>query len=224
MGSSSDKPMNCRVFKRSLYHFQSDELTAAERSAFEEHLHACPPCAARLEVEEGLLRGLKARLAPASAPPGLETRIREQMRQASRERSPGVHWIRRPWFAAMAASVLLALLLVPGSNLFQTTSAITRVIEVVTVVDHQCDLAGLTHEQQRLCTKSDHLNALRRDDGTYWHVSVDDRTGRDMSTAAALRGRRMRVEGVLYESIRTLQVERAEEAAPRSASLVFSGL
>ena len=96
--------MNCSAFKRDLYHFQADELPAAERDAYHEHLDACAPCAALLEVEQALLRGLRARLTPAAPPPGLETRVREQLRQAGRSSRPGLDWVRKPWFAAMVTA------------------------------------------------------------------------------------------------------------------------
>ena len=214
--------MNCSAFKRSLYHFQADELPAAERAVFQEHLNECAPCAALLEVEEGLLRGLKARLTPTSPPPGLETRVREQIRQARRSSRSRLDWIRRPWVVAMAASILLALLVIPPRN--NESSSLVRVTRVVTVVDFDCDNAGRSLEQQRQCTHPKHLNALKLDDGGYWQVSLDHEVGRELITERSLRGTRMRVEGLLYERIRTLQVDRAEEVGLQTASLVFSGL
>ena len=214
--------MNCSAFKRDLYHFQADELPAAERAAYHEHLNACAPCAALLEVERGLLRGLKARLAPTPPPPGLETRVREQLRQAGRPSRPGLDWIRKPWFAALAASVLLALLVIPSHNL--ESSSPVRVTRVATVVDFDCDNAGASFEQQRQCTHPKHLNALKLDEGGYWQISLDHAVGRDLITERSNRGTRMRVEGWFYERIRTLQVNRAEQVGLETASLVFSGL
>jgi len=213
--------MNCTAFKRDLYHFQADELPADECAAYHEHLNACAPCAALLELESGLLRGLRARLAPAPLPPGLETRVREQLRQAGRSRRPGFDWLRRPWFAALTASVLLALLVIPSFSLEAPSP--TRVNRVVTVVDFDCDNAGLAVAQQRLCTHPKHLNALRLDDGGYWQISLDHAAGRELITDRTIRGARMRVEGWFFERIRTLQVERAEEVGIAEASLRFSG-
>ena len=197
------------------------ELPAAERAVCDEHLNACAPCAAWLEVEEGLLRGLKTRLTPAPPPPGLETRVREQLRQAGRSSRPRFDWVRKPWFAAMAASVLLAVLVVPTRNI--ESSSLTRVTRVVTVVDFDCDNAGRSYEQQRQCAQPKHLNALKLDEGGYWHVSLDHEVGRELITERPIRGTRMRVEGLFYERIRTLQVDRAEEVGLETASLVFSG-
>lgn len=214
--------MNCSAFKRSLYHFQADELPAVERAVFHEHLNACAPCAALLEVEEGLLRGLKARLTPVPPPPGLETRVREQMRQVGLSSRPRLDWIRRPWVVAMAASILLAVLVLPPRDI--ESSALVRVTRVVTVVDFDCDNAGRSFEQQRQCTHPKHLNALKLDEGGYWQVSLDHEVGRELITERRIRGTRMRVEGLLYERIRTLQVDRAEEVHLETASLIFSGL
>ncbi|NIW35703.1 MAG: hypothetical protein GWN32_03930, partial [Gemmatimonadetes bacterium] len=68
--------MNCHLFKDSIVHFQAGELSAEEHEAMLEHLNGCEGCARRLEVEEGILRGVKAKLDREVAPPGLETRIR----------------------------------------------------------------------------------------------------------------------------------------------------
>ncbi len=200
--------MNCDAFKREIYHFQAGELTAEQWSACRDHADRCPPCAELLEVEEALLRGLKRRLRPASPPPGLETRVRVELRRAASSRRPGIGWLRQPWFAALAASLLLALLVIPANDFGTPVS--TRVSRVVTVVDFDCDSAGLPVDRQRLCTHPRHLNALKLDGGGHWHVSLDDAAGRNLSTDRSLRGSRLRVEGLLYERIRTLHVERAD--------------
>jgi hypothetical protein len=213
--------MNCTAFKRDLYHFQADELPAAERAAYLEHIDACVPCAELLEVERGLLRGLRSRLAPTPAPPGLETRIREQLRQARGSRRPGLDWIRRPWFAALAASVLLGVLLLPAQGLESLTLA--RVSREVTVVDYDCDAAGRSFGQQRLCTHPKHLNALKLENGDYWQISLDHPVGRELITDREIRGTRMFVEGWFYERIQTLQVDRADPIGVEAASLGFWG-
>ena len=215
--------MDCRVFSKSLYHFQADELPRAERESFERHLTACPPCARRHEIEEGLLRGLRARLTPAQAPPGLETRIRAQFEQNRAGRRSATAWIRTPWFAAIAASILLAVLLVPGQGLIRT-SAVERVDRVVTLVDRACDSAGRSFEQQRGCERPKHLNAFKLEDGTYWDLSLDRDAARDLVTAREMRGTRMHVEGWLYERIDTLQLESAQPIGPASTRLTFHGL
>jgi len=213
--------MNCSAFKRDLYHYQADELPAVERAVYDEHLNGCAPCAALLEVEQALLRGLRARLSPVAPPPGLETRVRERLRQAGRSSRSGPDWVRKPWFAAAAAAVLLALLVIPTLNLESSPPA--YVSRVVTVVDFDCDNAGRPFDQQRLCTHPKHLNALKLDDGGYWQISLDSKVGRELITERAIRGTRMRVEGRFYERIRTLQLDRADEVGLETARLGFSG-
>jgi len=217
--------MNCSVFKRDLYHFQADELPAAERAAYIEHAGACAQCAALMEVEEGLLRGLKIRLTPGPLPPGLETRIREQLRRSTRSSRPGLDWVRKPWFAAIAASTLLAVLVLPN-NLRPSPSparSLAPVSRVVTVVDFNCDRAGRPYEQQRLCADHTHLNALKLEEGGYWQIGSDRQAGRELITDRAIRGARMRVEGLFFERTRTLHVERAAEFGVEAASLSSSG-
>ncbi|NIM63568.1 MAG: hypothetical protein GTN89_03710 [Acidobacteria bacterium] len=214
--------MNCSAFKRDLYHFQAEELSPAERAACLDHADLCAPCARLLEVEQGLLRGLKARLTASPHPPGLETRIREQLREAGRARQPGIGWVRRPWFAALAASVLLAVLVLPQFD--SGPSPVTRVgPRIVTVVDFDCDKFGADFGQQRLCTHPRHLNALKLEDGGYWQISADGEVGRELITDRDLRGTRMRVEGWLYERIHTLQVDQAVPAGVQAAQLISTG-
>jgi len=212
--------MNCSHFKRSLYHFQADELPHEARESCEEHLTACPPCARLHEVEAGLLRGLKAKMVRCEAPPGLETRIRATLQDAGAGRSGSAAWLRSPWFAAVAASLLLAVMVFPSSDLYRTSSAV-RVSEVVTLVDRACDLAGRTHQEQRSCSHPKHLNALRLANGRYWDLSLDHDESRQLVTDRETRGTRMRVEGLLYERIHTLQLETAEPIGPASVRLAF---
>lgn len=201
--------MNCNVFRQSIYHFQADELPDSERRALQDHLDACPKCAARLEVEESFLRGIKARLVRTPAPPGLETRIRAALQQQSVSVRGSSAWFRAPWFAAAAASLLLALLLVPWTDSPFDAGQSTPVLQVeeeVTVVDQECDRAGLSYPQQRGCRNDRHLNALKLRDGTYWNIGLDKETSRDLLLDAHMRGHRMLVRGDLYPAIRTLKL------------------
>lgn len=206
--------MNCNVFRQSIYHFQADELPDAERRALQDHLDDCPRCARLLEVEESFLRGIKARLVRTPAPPGLETRIRAALEH---ERAPGrgaAAWFRAPWFAAAAASLLLALLLVPRSDAPVDPAHSTPVLQVeeeVIVVDLDCDRAGLGYAGQRACLNERHLNALKLQDGTYWNISLDKETSRDLLVERSMRGHRMLVRGDLYPAIRTLKLSRAQD-------------
>ena len=57
-----EKSLNCSVVRDRLYDFQADELPETERREFSAHLDGCPECALRLEIEDDLLRSIKARL------------------------------------------------------------------------------------------------------------------------------------------------------------------
>ena len=208
-GFRRGKRLNCNVFRQSIYHFQADELPESERQALQEHLDACTDCATRLEVEESFLRGIKARVVRAPAPPGLETRIRAALEQRRVSVRGSSAWFRAPWFAAAAASLLLALLLLPWTDSPFDREQSTPVLQVeqeVTVVDHDCDRAGLSYPQQRGCRNERHLNALKLQDGSYWNIGVDEEASRDLLLDPHMRGHRILVRGDLYPAIRTLEL------------------
>ena len=211
--------MNCNVFKKSIYHFQADELSAEEREAMQQHLNGCPPCASRLEFEAGMLAGLKGRLQPLPPPPGLETRLRAELAKQAGESSGVLAWLRTPWFAALASSLVLAILLMSfGAS--PTSSALEQVDELVTVVDRECDRMGAALADQRGCRHPRHLNVLKRSDGSYWSVSLDGELGREMITDPEMRGHQLRVEGMLFPSIETLKIDRVDDLGRQSGALV----
>ena len=212
--------MNCNAFKRSLFHFQADELTAEEREPLQRHLDDCPECAQRLAFEDSMLAGLKGRLAAEPTPPGLETRIRAQLQEQSGASEGSFGWIRRPWFAALAASLLLAALLFPLSNKLDN-GAVVQVAESVVVVDRACDKMGADIASQRECRHPRHLNALKRADGSYWSVSLEGAEGEALITDPEMRGRQLRVEGAYFPRIRTIQIERTEELGSIAAARGF---
>jgi anti-sigma factor RsiW len=111
--SQDQRPVDCAAFKRSLFHFQADEIPETNRTPLEEHLADCQCCAGRLAFEDGMLSGVRKRLGAGEPPPGLETRVRASLRQASPAGATR-GWFRAPLsVAAIAASLLLAVLLVP---------------------------------------------------------------------------------------------------------------
>jgi hypothetical protein len=208
---------DCRLFRRSIVHFQADELPAAERQRLQDHLDRCADCARRLEVEEGFLRGLKARLRSDVAPPGLETRIRAALAE---ERSAGrtrMRWFRAPGFAAAAAALLLALLLIPGLGSPPPTTPVTTheqavaVSRTVRLVDLDCDRAGRTLDQQRRCEHPLHVNALRLADGGYWLIHAEQLVYRELMFDREMRGHRLEIEGDLHAPLKTLQIRRARD-------------
>lgn len=203
--------MDCGSFRSSIHDFQADEMPEAERGEAEEHLSACADCARALEIEDGFLRALKARLPRAEPPPGLEQRIRAALREEAPDPAAPA-WYRTPWFAAAAAAVLLALLLVPGLGrpLDGGWSPAGGVVQVegmeVMVVDLDCDRAGMSVEYQRRCADRHHVNALKTADGRYWHISPDHKEYGKLIADPEMRGRRLVVDGDYYPGINTLRI------------------
>jgi anti-sigma factor (TIGR02949 family) len=197
-----DKTHLCRRFERDLFHFQAGELPEDEQRALADHVDGCPGCARRLEVEDGFLRGLKGRLGREEAPPELRVRVREALEnQAAPRRSPG--WLRTPWLVPAAAALLLAVLLIPA---MPPWAGVMHVEREVTVVDIDCEGAGRTLEEQRLCAHPHHLNALKVGPDQYWNISLQQEAGRRLVADREMRGHRVLVTGDLYTSIRTLHV------------------
>lgn len=213
--------MNCNVFKKSIYHFQAEELSADERAAMQQHLNGCPPCAERLEFESGMLDGLKGRLQAIPAPPGLETRVRAELAQQAGGSAGALGWLRTPWFAALAASMLLAMLLIPIGGAPEQR-AVEQVSELVTVVDRECDRKGADLADQRGCRHPRHLNALKRADGSYLNVSLEGELGRKMITDREMRGHRLRVEGLLFPRIETLKIDQLDDLGTGNVALLSS--
>ena len=63
------KTVDCHAFRDWIPHFQADEVDDTQRQALQEHLDACADCARRLELEDGFLRAMKARMPRHVAPP-----------------------------------------------------------------------------------------------------------------------------------------------------------
>jgi mycothiol system anti-sigma-R factor len=203
----------CRSFRDQVFHFQADELSSEERVLLEEHLHACPPCARYLEVEESFAALLRRRLAPAPAPAALRDRVREALARESEQARPRRARRKAMRWALAFAAASVAFAAVAYSILERLQAPVPEtgarhVVRVATVVDEECDRAGHTAEEQRRCGKGSHLNALKLADGSYWSLSLDDPRGRELVADAALRGRRILVEGDYYGPIRTLHVTR----------------
>ncbi|MDH3626583.1 MAG: zf-HC2 domain-containing protein [Acidobacteriota bacterium] len=207
--------MNCKNFKEWLYHFQQNELSSEREEALLEHADACPPCGLTLEFEATMLATLKKRLQPTATPVGLESRVRGVIENATPGRLSS-SWFQRPFVAAVAASLLLAVLVIPSLRDGEWLSfrSVRAVSGTVTVVDPICEKAGRTYEQQRRCKNHAHLNTLVTDDGTEWNISLDDERFRGLLTDTEMRGRRMRVRGNLFGPIRTLQLVEAEVLNP----------
>ena len=210
-----EKKVDCKTFLASIVHFQADEVPEIERRALRDHVDACTGCARRLEFEEGFLRALHQRLGRASASPGLETRVRASLKQAALAPAAAA-WFRTPWFAAVAASLLLVALIVPwpdGGDVVSTgeVEAIAIAAREVLVVDRACDGARRNLLQQRNCERRNHTNALKVSDGSYWSFTLERETHRRLLIDPEMRGHRLVVYGNYYPEIRTLDIAQFED-------------
>ncbi len=127
------------------------ELPGVEREAVAQHLRACPPCRARVVVEQAvrdLVRARRPALQQDRASDALRTRC--AMLRASRAsneagrnaRAPGTlhtpRGIGRPWRTRTAPLALAAMLLLAlaGVSLYQITERSTRVMAAELAADH----------------------------------------------------------------------------------------
>lgn len=219
------KPLSCRDFRERIFDFQADELSETNRESFTDHRDACPPCARRLEVEDGLLRGLRERLRPEPAPPELKGRVRAALRREA----PGPEsraWSRpMAWALPLAASLLLALMLGPllGRRVPVDTPGVVPFEERVTVIDFDCDSAGKSLEQQVGCLDPRHLNAVKTDDGRVWQLSLDRPRARRLVVNRDMRGHVLQMTGSLYTAIETVKVDEYDDLGPvrKVAASVF---
>jgi len=215
------KSAECRRVERQLFHYQAGELADPEMRLIARHIEECPGCARREQVENELLGVLKARMPQIPAPPGLRGRIIANLPQAKSGGSLARLW-RAQWLVPVAAALLLVVLLVPG---LPRLAGVLDVEREVVVVDIDCEFAGKSLAQQRLCKHPHHLNALRVTDGSYWNVGLGDETGRLIAADRELRGVRLKVRGDFYSQIRTLHVDSYEvaENVPNldSAQLIY---
>ena len=104
---------DCRDIEMELGAFAGAELDDQTRAMVHAHLEGCASCREELAREEHLQRTLK-KLPSVSAPPVLESRIKEALRAGQPVRN-SVWKTRRITTAAMLAAASLAIaLLVPG--------------------------------------------------------------------------------------------------------------
>jgi hypothetical protein len=120
-------------------------------------------------------------------------------------------WTGTSGLAALAASVVLALLTMPflGRTPPRREAPLgsVRTVREVVVVDGVCDRAGLTLGEQRACSDPRHLNALKCSDGGYWSVLLTDGRLRALALDREVRGRRLVVDGEFYPTIRSVRIE-----------------
>jgi anti-sigma factor (TIGR02949 family) len=205
-----DGTVDCAAFRRSVFALQAGEVAPARESALLRHVADCPTCSRRLDFERSMLESLRGAMRAAPAPPGLETRIRAALaREAPTPRGFGRHAWR--WAAVAAASLLLALWILPGSGGelgfgWTRPQVIAGVERRALLVDHECDRAGREFEAQRRCTDPRHLNALKLPDGSYWLISPHDELSRDWLFRPDLRGREVSFRGDYYPRLETVRL------------------
>lgn len=104
--------MNCEQVREHLLKLGAAE-SLAPIPAVEEHLHACPRCAAELAGLRQTMALLEEWTAPEPSP-YFEARLRARLREEAARPPSWWAWLRKP---ALAAA--MALLLVAGVSLFQ---------------------------------------------------------------------------------------------------------
>ncbi len=213
--------VDCSEFQTFVFHFQAGQLPEPDQQRLQDHVNGCPACADVLEFENAFLDVLQRRVRPTPAPPELKLRIREALAERAPER-PGwsFAWLLRPGFAATIASLVLVLLLVGPWSPFapvasgdgRTRAGSLRVETTATLVDVDCDQAGLTYAQQQACRNGRHVNGLKVADNKYWHLISAQAAARELMLDRRRRGERVRVEGELFTEISTLYLTAARPA------------
>ena len=208
--------VDCRLFRGWVYHFQAGELAEPDQAKLQAHVDACRECSRYLELEISFLRGLKKRWKGEEAPLGLEARVLKALeREAPSVRRGGGPWYQRSAVSALAAGLLLvALIASPFSGRAITNAGVMRVSRAVTIVDGDCDAAGVTLRNQLACRDTRHLNVLKVADGMYWNVNPDRPAARDILLDPHQRGRRVVIEADYYPALRTVQLIRVQEPDP----------
>ncbi len=204
---------DCAALASRVVPFLESALGEDERLRLERHIERCPRCSRRVVVERSFDRALRARVRRSATPEDLAVRVRAILaREAPTVREAPWRWVRTSGLAALAASVVLALVALPfvggTSDRRAVPPGTLRTVREAVVVDGVCDRAGLTLEQQRACPDSRHLNALKCPDGRYWSVLLTDGRLRTLVLDPEVRGRRLVVEGEFYPAIMSVRVER----------------
>lgn len=98
--------MSCDRAQTHLHAYLDSELDAAGSADFNQHLRNCPDCAAALEDEEMLRRGLQQSRLYSRAPAGLRLRVQDSLPGPRAQKSTGLLFWR--WLAVAAALLLAA--------------------------------------------------------------------------------------------------------------------
>jgi anti-sigma factor (TIGR02949 family) len=99
--------------------YLSNELDAKSVAEITQHLETCPACAAELQLRDHVRTRLKAVVRKSVAPPALDARIRESIRQNTVDRRNSTNWTH---WGAIAATVFLVVGLSAGGWLWHSRS------------------------------------------------------------------------------------------------------
>jgi anti-sigma factor (TIGR02949 family) len=208
--------------------FLGGALPEEEAAALARHLDGCPGCSRRVDWERSFDRAVGERLRRTNPPAGLADRVRAALeREAPTVREAPWRWAFSSGTAAAAASVLLALLVLPfvggGPAGGPAEAGPVRLVREAVVVDNVCDREGLSYAEQRACWNEDHLNGLRCKDGRTWAIVLTDGGFRSLVFDRELRGRRLLVEGEFHSASGSVRIVRWKEVGASEGPL-SSGL
>ena len=207
--------MDCLELRKNLFLYIDNELSPKETRVFREHLEACDPCRRRAAYEERFQDMLRDRLAPSPAPSGLRERILELLsREASREKIERQWWrsvstrSHRSAIAAGFAALLALLVAAPFlTNLFISRESGVPAHLEGHLVCIPCEKAGVTLASQKNCRTFGHETGLKTEDGRLFYLAKTERA-EPLLSDISLRGTRVKVEGILYPRIATIDVHR----------------
>jgi anti-sigma factor RsiW len=103
--------MTCNLHQDKLDSYVDDSLPREELSAFEDHLHSCPTCAAEALARLQMKRATRAAAASLSLSPefSMNPEFRRKMEKSiQKKRRPLLKNARLPWLAAATVALLLA--------------------------------------------------------------------------------------------------------------------
>lgn len=208
--------IDCARFKDLVYRYLDDELAETERVGFERHGEECGSCGRSLDAERLWDTTLRSQFERHCAPPGLRERIHAGLSTAGGRSAVSSPWMRlRPALSAAAAVLIVVALAATPLKVLNSRGAEGpgSVIAAMTVegqvVDLHCDKVGLSIEQQRRCTKADHLNAVKAADGHYYAM-LDRGAAHDLLFGASIRGARISIVGHYDRGLDVFEVDSYE--------------
>jgi anti-sigma factor (TIGR02949 family) len=143
--------MNCVDLHNFLHLYLDSELDHADATRVEDHLHACPNCAAAYERVRALSAAIKRDVRQYGAPRTLRDRLRRDIGERPRRSLRDLRYLARGWNPiALAASLLLTVAVSSTvTSSYLGASAEDRIVEDVVsshvrslMADHLTDVAS----------------------------------------------------------------------------------